>query len=68
MIYFNTELQIFHLSRYSVHPRRFYRGKGDTYDKETMLKHSYKLNYTSYKKYIFSIKFFNEKNIIDWTI
>ena len=32
-----TELQIFNLSRYVIFSHRFYHGKDDTYDKETML-------------------------------
>ena len=37
-----TELQIFHISRYVIAPRKFHRGKDDTYDKGTMLNvHTY---------------------------
>ena len=32
-----TELQVFQLARYSIQPRKYNRGKDDTYDKETML-------------------------------
>ena len=32
-----NELQIFHLSWYAITPRKFHRGKVDTYDEELML-------------------------------
>ena len=43
-----TELQMFHLSRHAIVPRKFYRGKDDTYNKEFMLNvHTYLMNHST---------------------
>ena len=57
-----TELPIFHLSRYCIASHRFYCGKDDTYNKETML-HVHTHLMTHPAKHIFFIsEFVYERN------